>query len=89
MWDTTAVNRQPCGPNSNEVEIRGIPHLAKNQRDVGHPSSVTDLAVKNLNGLLSCGTKFHASSVSAQDPEDATLDCNLRKWNVDGFHLGI
>jgi hypothetical protein len=30
-----------CGPLSKvgkKVEVRGIPHLAKNERDMGHPT---------------------------------------------------
>jgi hypothetical protein len=37
MWDTTALNSAPSNPLISLVEIRGIPHLAKNERDVGHP----------------------------------------------------
>jgi hypothetical protein len=38
MWDTTAPNRKIFGLQELEGEDRGIPHLAKNERDVGHPS---------------------------------------------------
>jgi hypothetical protein len=38
MWDTTALNRQ-LSKVRKKVEVRGIPHLAKNERDVGHPSA--------------------------------------------------
>jgi hypothetical protein len=30
---------------SDPVDSRGIPHLAKNERDVGHPSLVSELGV--------------------------------------------
>jgi hypothetical protein len=33
MWDTTALNRQFSIPTDKTVKIRGIPHLAKNERD--------------------------------------------------------
>jgi hypothetical protein len=36
MWDTTALNQQ-LSDEKKKVEVRGIPHLAKNERDVGHP----------------------------------------------------
>jgi hypothetical protein len=38
MWDTTAVNHKSFGSQSAlRVKTRGLPHLAKNERDVGHP----------------------------------------------------
>jgi hypothetical protein len=30
-------------PREKKVEIRGIPHLAKNERDMGHPGFVVRL----------------------------------------------
>src|ERR1700688_2232265 len=43
MWDTTAPDPQAFDSQwAIKVEIRGIPHLAKNERDVGHPRSVAD-----------------------------------------------
>ena len=39
MWDTTDVDRLVHGMNrESEGWCSGIPHLAKNERDVGHPS---------------------------------------------------
>jgi hypothetical protein len=39
MWDTTALHRLFCLVQwPKNIEVRGIPHLAKNERDVGHPS---------------------------------------------------
>jgi hypothetical protein len=37
MWDTTAlyVRLSKVGKN---VKVRGIPHVAKNERDMGHPT---------------------------------------------------
>ena len=40
MWDTTALYQGWFGVQNLETGFRGIPHLAKNQRDVGHPSFV-------------------------------------------------
>src|SRR6202162_968879 len=41
MWDTTAPNPHVFGCRSaDEVKSSGIPHLAKNERDVGHPRFV-------------------------------------------------
>ncbi len=38
MWDTTALNlKLPADKKRLKVKIRGIPHLAKNERDMGHP----------------------------------------------------
>ena len=34
-------------PLHSGAEVCGIPHLAKNERDMGHPSLVTDQAVRN------------------------------------------
>jgi hypothetical protein len=39
MWDTTALFlRLSMRPMHLAVNLGGIPHLAKNKRDVGHPS---------------------------------------------------
>jgi hypothetical protein len=37
MWDTTALH-VPLSKAGKKVEVRGIPHLAKNERDMGHPT---------------------------------------------------
>jgi hypothetical protein len=37
MWDTTNLNVFPAFGNKH-VERSGIPHLAKNERDMGHPT---------------------------------------------------
>jgi hypothetical protein len=37
MWDTTNLNPF-FGLRKKHVERCGIPHLAKNQRDMGHPT---------------------------------------------------
>jgi hypothetical protein len=36
MWDTTNLNLFPTS-GKRHVERCGIPHLAKNERDMGHP----------------------------------------------------
>jgi hypothetical protein len=39
MWDATNVDRSLHGVNQeSEGRCSGIPHLAKNERDVGHPA---------------------------------------------------
>jgi hypothetical protein len=41
MWDTDALSLWlSIHPMHLAVNIGGIPHLAKNERDVGHPSLV-------------------------------------------------
>jgi hypothetical protein len=43
MWDTTALNPKGFDSLSTlKVRICGIPHLAKNERDVGHPGFVAE-----------------------------------------------
>jgi hypothetical protein len=41
MWDTTSPDRSPPKAESNlkksRGQVRGIPYLAKNERDMGHP----------------------------------------------------
>jgi hypothetical protein len=37
MWDTTALP-VPLSRGQKKVKVRGIPHLAKNERDMGHPT---------------------------------------------------
>ncbi len=36
MWETTTLN-VPLSKVEKEVKVRGLPHLAKNERDMGHP----------------------------------------------------
>ncbi len=43
MWDSTELHLQFYRPN---VESRGIPHLAKNERDMGHPAFVTGRSLR-------------------------------------------
>jgi hypothetical protein len=37
MWDATAADLHSLALQGPPIEVRGIPHLAKNERDVGHP----------------------------------------------------
>jgi hypothetical protein len=36
MWDTTALH-VGLSEVGKKVKVRGLPHLAKNERDMGHP----------------------------------------------------
>ena len=41
MWDTADLTFLAYwAQNRSELKVCGIPHLAKNERDVGHPSFV-------------------------------------------------
>ncbi len=44
MWDTTNLNNSAYEAENFRVGRRGIPHLAKNERDVGHPAFVAGVA---------------------------------------------
>src|ERR1700683_1652434 len=49
MWDSTDVDRQVRRVNpESEGQSSGIPHLAKNERDVGHPSFVREREIAGL-----------------------------------------
>jgi hypothetical protein len=37
MWDTTALH-VPLSKVGKKAKVRGLPHLAKNERDMGHPT---------------------------------------------------
>jgi len=37
MWETTALH-VPLSKVRKNVKVRGLPHLAKNERDMGHPT---------------------------------------------------
>jgi hypothetical protein len=37
MWETTALHL-PLSKVEKKVNVRGLPHLAKNERDMGHPT---------------------------------------------------
>jgi hypothetical protein len=46
IWDTTALSLWlPTHPMHFAVNVRGIPYLAKNERDMGHPSFVKEQEV--------------------------------------------
>jgi hypothetical protein len=57
MWDTTAPSLcYSIHPMRLAVNIGGIPHLAKNQRDMGHPALV--------RGPKEKGTAFHSRLIA-------------------------
>jgi len=75
MWDATAARLQTLvHPRNSRVEICGIPHLAKNQRGVGHPASVdrTDLNGEGRRRSAGSGAAKHAccDSIRNQLPVD-------------------
>jgi hypothetical protein len=37
MWETTTLH-VPLSEIGKNVKVRGLPHLAKNERDMGHPT---------------------------------------------------
>jgi hypothetical protein len=37
MWETTASDLHSSAPQELPIEVRGLPHLAKNGQDMGHP----------------------------------------------------
>ena len=46
MWDTTALSLLVSSQLMHlAVNIGGIPHLAKDERDVGHPAFVAELVL--------------------------------------------
>jgi hypothetical protein len=47
--DSSAASLPMNKPTNLPVEDRGIPHLAKNERDVGHPSSVAGTGVLSFH----------------------------------------
>jgi hypothetical protein len=77
MWDTTNLDLNcPLGVESLRVWSRGIPHLAKNERDVGHPRSVADPDMYGLkavpfmqNGNLSMEVQPFSLGTEAEDQE--------------------
>ena len=42
MWDTTDVDRSVQRTIEIQRKVQCIPHLAKNERDVGHPALVSE-----------------------------------------------
>jgi hypothetical protein len=55
MWDATALNHKAFGSLSTlKVWTCGIPHLAKNERDVGHPALVCLLETRNSTLKQNC-----------------------------------
>jgi hypothetical protein len=44
-WGTRRLPSSLFGPTGRDVESRGIPHLAKNERDMGHPTILGGVGV--------------------------------------------
>ena len=66
MWDTTAPSLcYSIHPMRLAVNIGGIPHLAKNQRDMGHPALV--------RGPKEKGTAF-PFEIDCSDPRSQKRD---------------
>ena len=58
MWDTTDVDRSVHRMNrKSEGRCSGIPHLAKNERDMGHPASVRDEGTRPKPFLVPLGCR--------------------------------
>ena len=79
LWDTTALNREWFRMPGLETNLRGIPHLAKNQRDVGHPASVGGPGPTNQHPEVipgRCGRRLLARGPLACPPRRA----QLRSW---------
>jgi hypothetical protein len=58
MWDTTNLNLFPTSGRKH-VERRGIPHLAKNERDMGHPTLCGRDKVKRKTKIDTVGTLIY------------------------------
>src|ERR1700684_2221282 len=60
MWDATVLTWQFPALLAENIKVRGIPHLAKNERDVGHPwvrcrlKSQTDLLGERIPNQICC-----------------------------------
>jgi hypothetical protein len=53
MWDSAALSLLlSIHPTHSAINIGGIPHLAKNERDVGHPSLVVEKEFDNKSFYL-------------------------------------
>ena len=62
MWDTTNVDRSMHRMNrESKGRCIGIPHLAKNERDVGHPAFVRESAVLTQHFAVQPG--FNSGSI--------------------------
>ncbi len=62
MWDTTNVDRSMHRMNrESKGSSIGIPHLAKNERDVGHPAFVREPAVLTQHFAVQPG--FNSGSI--------------------------
>ena len=58
IWDTTDVDRKVHRMNvSSEGRCSGIPHLAINERDMGHPALVRELEAYSLRHCVHCSAQ--------------------------------
>src|ERR1700678_3085002 len=58
MWETTALH-VPLSKVGKKVKVHGLPHLAKNERDMGHP---TILGRERICGSIAVGSQAYFSS---------------------------
>jgi len=78
-WGTRPEPKTVDEPIALRVENRGIPHLAKNERDMGHPSSVDDMGCQSKgesggsNLRLVVGTKREWSPILLGDGDHSWL----------------
>jgi hypothetical protein len=54
LWETTAADLHSSAPEGRPIEVRGIPHLAKNERDMGHPSIRGTMSSSTGGRMLGC-----------------------------------
>jgi hypothetical protein len=77
MWDTTAFDPRTLELNWHlSVEMSGIPHLAKNKRDVGHPTILGTIDRMGSYVKLKPQARNHV----------ATLFCCLSCFGSPGRH---
>ena len=77
IWDTTDVDRSVL-QMTRELEGRcsGIPHLAKNERDVGHPGSSFGEGYSPVKGFVSLGLAVVGSAaLGASASRSAVVVC--------------
>jgi hypothetical protein len=101
MWDTTDVDRSVHRMNQeSEGRCCGIPHLAKNERDMGHPAFVWEPgdSKRQFSRTLLCGpikaapdTKHHALAIETQRQQtgrEVNDKLNDLGQTLDAFPLG-
>jgi hypothetical protein len=82
--DTTAVNRSaPRMHRESEGKSRGIPHLAKNERDVGHPSVRGGISL-----LRNCNSFFKQMIGSFRESiRDKSFSAHVRWGDPDFLYV--